>query len=140
VLATAEVCRPFYDRVGLIFGKPSSGVGGSSTTTGPSTAPPTPQPQAPGGEAAPRSRASSAARAILEDKAPPLSDKLASSIASKLTGPELKGIIAMTEKLRRVEAVLAQLQAENEDVRARLQVGGCVCFGVEYVCVAVMMS
>ena len=68
----------------------------------------------------PPSKASAAAKSVLDDM--PITDKLATSIASKLSGAELKGIIGMTEKLRKLEAVLMQMQTENEDVRARWQV------------------
>lgn len=124
VLATAEVCRAFYDRVGAIFGKPgtaspppttpsaSSASGAGSGGAGGSS----PSPDAP----LPSSRASAAAKAVLDES--PITDKVATSIASKLTSAEMKGIIGLTEKLKKLEAVVLQMQAENEDLRARLQV------------------
>lgn len=123
VLAVAEVCKPFYERVGIIFGKPTSSP--STTTTGAGrgsslSGSPTPSTMMANGGGMPPSKASAAAKSILDDM--PITDKIASSIASKLTSAEMKGIISLTEKLRKLEGVLIQMQAENEDIRARLQV------------------
>lgn len=46
--------------------------------------------------------------------------QVASAVAGKLSGPELKGILAMTDRLKRLEALVGQFQAENEDARQRL--------------------
>jgi chromosome segregation ATPase len=42
-------------------------------------------------------------------------------MASKLTNAELKGILALTERVKKMEALVVQFQVENEDVRARLE-------------------
>jgi len=129
VLAIAEVCKPFYERVGAIFGKPGGGPSMPSPLSSPLSSSPPSQTGV-----LPPSKASEAAKSVLDDM--PITEKVASSIASKLTSTEMKGIIALTEKLRKLEAVLIQMQAENEDVRARLQVRaiGTRCHG-NMVCV-----
>lgn len=180
VLSSAEVCRPFYDRIGHIFGddKPSSlppaatAEAAAPTSTGPQPPPFQQQSQSAAASRAstptsffksyssllggaggggvgggsswssliasspltssssstsnagpsfipPPSKASAAAKSVLGDV--PITEKIATSMASKLSGAELKSIIAMTEKTKKLEAILLQFQAENEDVRERLQ-------------------
>lgn len=169
VLATAEVCKPFYDRVGVIFGHqheegeaeaeagggtpPATTATASSTTSTTPTATTTTKPSTPssflqnysnlllGGAAAdvlssslssllpPPSSAAATARSLLGggsaggggDGSGNITEKVAASMASKLTGPELKSILAMTERVKKMEALVVQFQAENEDARARLQ-------------------
>lgn len=41
-------------------------------------------------------------------------------MAAKLSGPELKGILAMTDRLKKLETLVGQFQAENEDALQRL--------------------
>lgn len=134
VLATAEVCKSFYERVGAIFGKPGTGGMGSSSSTatntglGASTSGSRAGAIDGGGADAgplPPSRASATAKAVLDES--PITEKVATSIASKLTSAEMKGIIGLTEKLKKLEAVVLQMQAENEDLRARLQVSLLPC-------------
>lgn len=67
----------------------------------------------------PPSRASAAAKSVLES-GPAMSDKVASAVTAKLSGAELKGILALTERLRRMEGLVRQFQAENEDALKRL--------------------
>jgi hypothetical protein len=128
VLAMAEVCKSFYDRVGAIFGKPGAGGSSSNDSSSGGLGMSASGARAGGVEAGagdsgplPPSRASAAAKAVLDES--PITEKVATSIASKLTSSEMKGIIGLTEKLKKLEAVVLQMQAENEDLRARLQVG-----------------
>lgn len=51
-----------------------------------------------------------------------LTKQMAEEISKKLTGPELKTIIAMTERLKKMTASMDSLHAENEDVKAKLKV------------------
>lgn len=123
----AEVCKSFYDRVGAIFGKPGAGGSSSNDSSSGGLGMSASGSRAGGVEAGagdsgplPPSRASAAAKAVLDES--PITEKVATSIASKLTSSEMKGIIGLTEKLKKLEAVVLQMQAENEDLRARLQV------------------
>ena len=59
---------------------------------------------------------SSSSSSSSSSSAPPLA-----SMASKLTSAELKGILAFTERVKKMEALVVQFQVENENVRARLE-------------------
>lgn len=51
-----------------------------------------------------------------------LSPEAVDSLSKRLTTAEMKGIIQLTERGRRLEAKASALQAEKEDLHARLQV------------------
>lgn len=48
---------------------------------------------------------------------------LIQTIYNLILAPELKAIVAMTERLKKQHAQLEQVTAEKEDALARLQVG-----------------
>lgn len=52
-----------------------------------------------------------------------ISPELMDDLSKRLTTTEMKGIIQLTERSRRMEARAGTLQAEKEDLFARLQVG-----------------
>lgn len=54
-----------------------------------------------------------------------MSPELMDDLSKRLTTVEMKGIIQLTERGRRMEARAGALQAEKEDLFARLQVCGC---------------
>lgn len=51
-----------------------------------------------------------------------MSSELLDSLSKRLTTPELRGIIQLQERCRRLEDRAGSLQAEKEDLFARLQV------------------
>lgn len=52
-----------------------------------------------------------------------ISPELMDDLSKRLTTTEMKGIIQLTERSKRMEARAGTLQAEKEDLFARLQVG-----------------
>lgn len=51
-----------------------------------------------------------------------MSQEFVESLSKRLTTAEMRGIIQLTERGRRLEAKASGLQAEKEDLHARLQV------------------
>jgi len=58
-----------------------------------------------------------------------ISPELMDDLSKRLTTTEMKGIIQLTERSRKMEARAGALQAEKEDLFARLQVGRATCLG-----------
>lgn len=141
VLNTAQVNKFFFRRVDVIFGTdsklvkedwadrppcfggqektiknddPSSGLkDGSHVLQTAASVSPT-QPLASGIESNGSAGGSSSAVGLTRD--------MADALSKKLTEPELKAIIALTEKLRKQSIQLQDVTAEREDLTARLQV------------------
>lgn len=55
-----------------------------------------------------------------------ISAEFVEGLSKRLTTAEMKGIIQLTERGRRLETKASALQAEKEDLNARLQVGFAV--------------
>jgi hypothetical protein len=143
VLATAQVCRPFFTRVDALFGMGSTLNDAApqppppATARGPLPPPPYPGAAASGGAAAaslPAAAAAAANAAALLSGAPPpdfasvvqdaqaavsaaaaadararpasLMGGLAKKVASKLSSAEMKGLVQMAERIKRLEAAL----------------------------------
>jgi hypothetical protein len=82
----------------------------------------------------PPSRAAATARSLLgssdggsgasaggSSRGPVLSERVAASLSSKLSSAELKSILALTERVKKMESLVAQFQVENENAWARLE-------------------
>lgn len=108
VLSTALVCRPFFTRVDGLFGMQSSIVSN-----------PTPASDA-------KSRSGSVAEAAA-GSAPTTEAKggltaaLATQIAAKLNSTEMKAIIQMTERIKKLQRDTGALKEAKEDTEQRLQ-------------------
>jgi len=118
VLAAAQTGRGFFARVDALFGMGSSvavaqrrrakagqSPGAAAGTSGKQGS----QPPAAANEAAPRQPGRSS-----------LTAATASAIASKLNAAEIKGIIALDERARKLELEVSALRAEKEDLKAAL--------------------
>lgn len=101
VLSTAQVCRPVFTRVDALFGM------GSTLHSKAVVVPPPPTSTAP----LPPTPA---------EAAHPLGD-LAKKIAAKLNSTEMKGIVQMTERIRRLEAETGHLAQAKEDTETKLE-------------------
>ena len=136
VLATAQVCKPFFTRVDAIFG-----MGSSINSAPPPPPPPPPTPafaSAPASAVAPSSvavetptggrvggggggGAPDSLSKIGVGKTPAMDVELAKKIAAKLNPQEMKGIVQMVERIKRLEGVLGHLNEVKEDTDSRLQ-------------------
>ena len=126
VLSTAQVCNPFFTRVDAIFG-----MGSTINANAPPSPPPqqqrlaTPRQQAATAATTPVATAQSQQPDSLSKvgigKTPAMDVELAKKIAAKLNQAEMKGIVQMVERIKRLEGVLGHINEVKEDTDSRLQ-------------------
>lgn len=124
VLGAAQVCRPFLTRVDALFG-----MGSNVVTAAPRAQPTPPASQRlmgadAGGPTSGGRQGGATTDATSGGGVGPkvgLSAALATQIAAKLNVTEMKGIIQMTERIKKLEAFNGQLNEAKEDVESRLQ-------------------
>ena len=125
VLATAQVCKPFFT-----VSTPSSAWAPASTARPALPPPPTPAfasapasavapprwpwRRRPAAEWAAAGRAPDSPSKIGVGKTPAMDVELAKKIAAKLNPQEMKGIVQMVERIKRLEGVLGHLNEVKE--------------------------
>ena len=140
VLSTAQVCKPFFTRVDAIFG-----MGSSINSPGSLPPPPPTDTTASAPTAALRtadgsvvgsghpgsamkipdqpSKATTPSDSLSKvgiGKTPAMDVELAKKIAAKLDNAEMKGIVQMVERIKRLEGVVGHLSDVKEDTESRL--------------------
>ena len=119
VLAAAQTSRGFFARVDALFGMGSSVAVAQRRRLKQNTPEQQkkPGPSQQKGSPAPVSKDATEPRQVGRSS---LTAATASAIASKLNAAEIKGIIALDERARKLELEVSALRAEKEDLKAAL--------------------
>jgi len=124
VLSAAQVNVPIFTRVDALFGMGSSlNTNGLNSASSPPPPPPPPKGPHPANAAAAAAAAGpaglAAGRGVESGDSRAMLGDLAKKIAAKLNSSEMKGIVQMTERIRRLEAEVMVTSEAREDLEQR---------------------